>query len=110
MLTAYQKERQGAELEHEPGKGFATWKLLPDQQAIYLIDIFVSPDFRRLGVASALADRVAARGKAAGMPKMLGTVDARSETRTEAIKAILASGFEFTRVDGQMLVFTREIG
>lgn len=113
MLAAYQRERQGAELEIDEGKGFATWKLLPAVAdapvSVYLVDIFVAPDFRKQGVASALADRVAARGKARGAKRLIGTVDVRNETRTDAIKAILASGFSFSHVDGQMLVFTREI-
>ena len=72
MLSAYQRERQGAELEIEPGKGFATWKLLFDPthpaplpvRDVYLVDIYVAPDHRRTGLASQLTDRVAAKGKA----------------------------------------------
>lgn len=126
MFAAYSKEREGVETEIEPEKGFATWKMIPPvsreqfqqlaQQGIepaapaaWLIDIFVAPDYRKNGVASTLADRVAAAAKAQGATKLLGSVDARNHTRTAAMKAILAGGFEFTHVDGQMLWFARPI-
>lgn len=119
MLAAYSKEREGVLTEIEPEKGFATWKMIPPpppqamnpqpEKSAWLIDIFVAPEYRKNGVASTLADRVAAAAKAQGATKLLGSVDARNHTRTAAMKAILAGGFEFTHVDGQMLWFARPI-
>lgn len=120
MYAAYVKERLGLEVEVEPGKGFATWRLMYDpgdaafmQQSnirdVYLADIYVEPEHRKNGVASALAERVAERGSERGATRMLGSVDTRANTRTDALKAILAAGFQVERVDGPVIWVSRKI-
>jgi GNAT superfamily N-acetyltransferase len=122
MLAAYELERQGTKTEIEPGKGFATWKLLfdpknpnggfaaPQPRDAYLVDIFVAPEYRKNGVAAGLANRISLAAKGLGANRLIGTVDTGANTRSTAILAMLSYGFEFDRVDGSLLVFTREIG
>jgi GNAT superfamily N-acetyltransferase len=125
MLAAYELERQGTRTEIEPGKGFATWKLLfdpsigeaaqgqlaqqPPPRDAYLVDIFVAPEYRKNGVAGSLAERVSLAAKALGANRLVGTVDTGARTRATAMLAMLSYGFEFDRVDGSLLVFTRGI-
>jgi GNAT superfamily N-acetyltransferase len=109
LLASYARERFGCETENDPGKGFATWKML-DPTSVYLVDIYVGPDFRRSGVAAELANRVAALALKAGAKRMIGSVETKSATATEAMKAILAYGFKITHVEGSMIYLAKELG
>lgn len=119
LYAAYVRERMGGEVEIEPGKGFATWKLLDVDPLVaqqtggrrdaYLVDIFVAPDFRREGLAYSLANRVAEKAKKRGATRMIGSVETRALTRSDATKAILAAGFELTHVEGTVIWFAKEI-
>lgn len=115
MFAAYEKERQGVETEVDPhGHGFVTWKPLwsgqvPPPRDAYVVDIYVVPEHRKNGVASRLNAVVAEKAKAIGATRLIGTIDSRNLTRTPTMKAMLANGYEFDRVDGFMLVFSKEI-
>lgn len=112
LLASYSKERFGCETEIDPGRGFATWKMMEpvgDHRGVYLVDIYVAPAFRRGGVAAALADRVAALGKALGADRIIGSVETQSATATEAMKAILAYGFKISHVVGSMVYLEKVI-
>lgn len=111
MQATYIRERSGADVLIEPGKGFATWKFLSPTD-VYIVDLFVAPEYRRSGVGTQLADQIVAGAKAAGATRLIGSVDARSETRTDALRGLLAYGMSFDRIgdDGRMLWLSKEIG
>lgn len=108
MYAAYVRERTGAEVLIDPGKGFATWKMTsPDE--VYIVDIYVAPEFRKSGVAAGLADRIAGVALATGASRLLGSVETVAETRTDALKALLAYGFAVDRVIGSVIWLSKEI-
>ena len=108
LLASYARERFGCDTEIDPGRGFATWKMI-DATGVYLVDIYVGPDFRRSGVAAKLTDRVAAMAHKLGATRMIGSVETKSATATEAMKAILAYGFKITHVDGSMIYLVKDL-
>ena len=96
------------DLTVEDSGGFATYRYLPDN-TVYIIDIYVVPALRQEGLASALADRIVAEAKARGCVKLLGTVDARCKRPTASIAVLVGYGMQFLRVDGDLLVFAKDI-
>jgi len=87
--------------------GFITYKL--GQDYIYIVDIYVLPEYRQLRVASDLADVVADKAKSMGKKRLIGTIDLETNGKTESAKAILGYGFKIDSSDGKMIYFTKEI-
>lgn len=109
LHASYVKERTGADVLIEPGKGFASWKAV-GADTVYIVDIFVAPEHRKNGAAKALADRIVEAAREAGAKWLLGSVDSRAENRTESLKALLAYGMELDRIEGPMIWLRKEIG
>ncbi len=90
MWANYQKEVWGFEtLENE--KGFVSYQVLED--AIFITDIYVEPDFRRSGIAWEFADEIAEMARAQGKQRLLGRVDVTQADSATSLKAQLAYGF-----------------
>jgi GNAT superfamily N-acetyltransferase len=108
MFSEYVRERSGADVLFDPGKGWATWKLT-DPDEVWIADIFVVPEHRLNGVGRSLVDKIVAAAKEIGAKRIAGAIDTRAANRTDAMRAFLAYGMEFDRIDGVMLRFTKEI-
>lgn len=109
MYAEYLAERT-QDLIIETGDGFATYRYIPDRNAVYLIDIYVVPKARKAGEASRLADRVAAEGKEKwGVKRMLGSVLVGKAWTTTNTKILLAYGFAIESATPEVIVFVKEV-
>lgn len=110
MYADYIKERMGDEIviRHE---GFATYRYIDHcgDKAVYIVDIYTRPDFRKTKIASELADEIVRRGLEAGCKVLLGTVSTLAKNPTDSIKVLLAYGFEFYSGNEDGLIFKKEI-
>ena len=95
LFAQYLTERSNDRIL-ELEQGFATYRMLPDQKAIYLIDIFVHPDLRHSNLASSMADKVADIGKKEGYTKMVGSIIPSTKNSTAALKIALAYGMKLS--------------
>jgi GNAT superfamily N-acetyltransferase len=109
LFTAYVRERSDADVLVEPGKGWATWRLASPAE-VFIVDLYVAPEHRRNGVGTAIVDKIVAAGREVGAKKLSGAIDSRALNRTDSMRAFLAYGMEFDRIDGAMLRFSKEIG
>lgn len=106
MYRDYLKERLGDVLL-ERDEGFATYRFIGD--AVYIVDIYVRPDFRRTMVASNMADEIAEIAKEKGCKEMIGTVSSMSKNPTDSIKVLLGYGMKFFSSTNEGLIFKKEI-
>jgi GNAT superfamily N-acetyltransferase len=93
----------------ETGHGFATYRIIGDQRAVYIIDLFVESDFRKAGTASQMADEIAKIAKKEGCIKMLGTVAPSAKGSTSSVKVLLAYGMRLVSSGNDFIVFEKEI-
>lgn len=75
----------------EDERGFVTYRYLNEKQC-YIVDIFVLPEHRDMGVASSLADRVAAEARSLGRTELVGTVIPSAKAATASLMVLLAYG------------------
>lgn len=110
MHSEYIRERLGDEvLEYD--EGFATYRFLDDfgVKAVYIVDIFVRPDFRKTRMASAMADEIVEKAKSVGCTRLIGTVSPASNNSTDSLKVLLGYGMELYQCDKNAIIFKKEI-
>lgn len=107
LFAEYKLEREAIETIETP-VSFATYRQVGDD-TLYIQDIFVAKDARKSGAASHLADQIAEIAKGKGLKYLLGSVDTRLGNPTTSTKVLLAYGFEVSRVEGQLILFRKEI-
>lgn len=110
MYRDYLKERLGDELVERP-EGFATYRYVDHfgTPAVYIVDIYVRPDFRKTKVASEMADDICVTAQKAGCKVMLGTVLSTAKNATDSIKVLLAYGMTFHSCSQDGLIFKKEL-
>ena len=108
LYARYIKERLGDEYI-ETDHGFATYRFLDDGKTVYIVDIYVIPEFRNQRIASGIADRVVEIAKRRGAIELIGTVSPRANGATESMKALLGYGMALKSASSEVIVFGRAI-
>lgn len=93
----------------ETNHGFATYRYLPEEGAVYIVDIFVDTDFRNTGAASQMADKIAEMASKEGYGKMYGSVIPSLKNSTASIKVLLAYGMRVKSAFNDFIFFEKEI-
>ena len=91
----------------ETDKGFAVYSYT--QEGVYVEEIFVERDFRKSGVASELADKIADEAKSKGFKLMFGSVCPAAKGSTASLKVLLAYGFELLSSQDNLIFMKKEI-
>lgn len=103
----YIKEHRGDEII-ETKQGFATYRYI-DDTTVYLIDIYVIPDYRKSNAASDMADEVVKAAKLRGCNKLLGTVVPTANNSTVSLRALLGYGFTLKSSANDLIIFEKGI-
>lgn len=103
----YLKEREN-KLVLENEHGFVLYQIYDD--FIYIVDIYVKPEMRKMGVARALADKVCEIAMEKNLKSVIGSVDLGTLGATESVSVLLAYGMRIDSVNGKMLYFKKDIG
>jgi GNAT superfamily N-acetyltransferase len=93
----------------ESDRGFAVYRMLPEQKAVYIIDIFVHPDFRKTGLATQMADEIAGIAKKEGFSEMFGSVVPSCKGSADSVRVLLAYGMRVEYAVNDFIVFKRAI-
>ena len=93
----------------EINHGFATYRMIPEQKAVYIVDIFVDSDFRKAGSAAQMADEIAKIAKKEGCIKMLGSVVPSVKNSTDSLKILLAYGMKLQSSAQDFLIFEKDL-
>ena len=107
LLADYFKEHGAKEIV-ESEKGFATYYFM--DEGCYVQDIYVSPDFRREGIASQMLDEVALIAKQKGHTKLFGSCVPSANNSTDSLQAAFDYGFKLHSCRENFIVYCKEIG
>ncbi len=112
MYSAYLRERENKEiLEHPHGFTIYGYNCVPgvDFPHLYIQDNYVKPEYRKTGVARAMADQICAQAKAAGFKVLLGSVDANAKGAHESLLVLIAYGMKLFNVTDSTIWMTKEL-
>lgn len=105
LYAQYIKEHSG-DLIIEDERGFITYRFL-DAKQCYIVDLFILPEFRKQGAASALADRVADDAKIKGRKELVGSVVPGLKHSTTSLKILLAYGMELDSCSANIIIMKK---
>ncbi len=108
LYAQYLRERTTDEIL-ETQEGFATYRYLNDGKTVYIIDIYVVPERRKVGYAAELANIIARRAKERGAVEMIGSVMPSAKGSTNSVKVLLAYGMDLQSAAGNMIVFRKDL-
>jgi GNAT superfamily N-acetyltransferase len=108
MYAKYLTERTSDSIL-ETHQGYATYRYLNDGKTVYIIDIYVLPDFRKLGVAATMADTIVDEAKVKGCTEVLGSVVPTAKGSTESLKVLLGYGMSLQSSAIDFIIFRKEI-
>ena len=91
----------------ESDKGFATY--FPVSDGLYIEELFVHPDYRKTGEASALADQIAEIARQKGFKKIYGSVAPSSNCSTTSLHVLLSYGFKLHEAGPDAVILMKEI-
>lgn len=107
LYAEYLKERTNDQIV-EDERGFATWRYLNDVQ-VYIVDIYVRPDFRKKGVAASFADHIVFEAKNRGCKTLIGTVVPSLRGSSSSLKVLLAYGMTPLSASNDLIFMSKEI-
>lgn len=106
LFADYKKEREGKEiLENE--YGFITYIINGD--SVYIEDIYVVPEQRRLGVGGKMADIVCEIAKQRGCKTLYGSVSPQARGAHESMIALIAYGMKLHSLGNGLIYFSKDI-
>lgn len=91
----------------ESDKGFATY--FPVSDGLYIEEIFVHPDYRKTGEASALADQIADIARQKGYKKVYGSVCPSANNSTASLMVLISYGFKLHEAGPNAVILVKEV-
>lgn len=107
LYAEYVTERT-KDLVLETINGFVLYRYLNDCQ-VYIVDVYVKPEFRKAGIASEMVGEIAAEAKAVGCTEMIVTVVPSTHGSTTSLKVVLAYGFQLLSATQDLIIFKKEL-
>jgi hypothetical protein len=92
----------------ETDEGFITYQY-PDNNTVYIENLYIIPTARKSYAASSLANRVSEEAKAKGCNKMLGSVVPSANNSTDSVKVLLAYGFKLDSATNDFILFSKSL-
>lgn len=93
---------------YEIEQGFATYRFT-DEKTVYILDIYVRPEFRKGSVSRDIADHIMEIAKKRGCTKMLGSVVPTARGSAVSMKVLLAHGMVPESSTNNFILFGKEI-
>ena len=107
LYADYLKERTNdniLETEH----GFATFRYLNEKQ-VYIIDIYVIPQFREEGIAARMANAIGMEAKSVGCTEMIGTVNLGTNNTKQSLIVLMKYGMDLLRAENNMIILKKDL-
>ena len=112
LYSEYLKEKTEDKII-ESDRGFLTYRFFYDQKdhcdAVYIIDLYVQPSFRKEKLASSMADQVTELAKKRGCKKMLGSIIPSNKNSTASLHVLLSYGFTLDSSSDNIIWFRKEL-
>lgn len=109
LYAEYLKERTSDEIL-ETSAGFATYRHIPNEEAVYIIDIYIKPNSRKTHLATSMANRICEIAKKEwNCKKVIGTISPSAKNSTESIKVLVAYGMKLKSSHDNCIVMEKDI-
>ncbi len=92
----------------ESPMGFATYRYLNDYQ-VYVVDLFVKKEYRKLGMAADMANAIAKLAKEKGCTEMLGTIVPSTKNSTASLDILRRYGMHLVSASNDLIIMKKEI-
>lgn len=106
MYAEYLKEKTSDHII-ETARGFATYRFV--DKAVYIVDIYTIPQYRKTNEASTIADIIVEVAKKKGCVELLGSVVPSNKGSTDSLNVLLAYGMKLKSSSDNFIVFHKEI-
>ncbi len=93
----------------ETKEGFASYRYMNEGKSVYIIDIYIVPDARKLGVGSKIAEEIMEEAKKKGCVDLIGTVVPSNKNSTASIDVLRAFGMELQSAGPDLIVFRKAL-
>ena len=103
LYKNYAEERTNKKVI-ETDKGFAVYSYY--ENAVYIEDIYVLPEYRKEGHAKKIADLICEEAKQKEINILIGSVDAKAKGADESVKTLLAYGMSIS--DSNSLIWFKK--
>ncbi len=107
LYSQYITERTNDQII-ESDQGFITWRYL-DGALVYIVDLFILPEFRNSKAATLLADQVVYEAKAKGCKAVIGSVVPSTKGSDTSIKVLQSYGMKLDSASDNLIIFKKEI-
>jgi hypothetical protein len=108
MYAKYLQERTDDSII-ETEEGFASYRFVNGGKSVYIVDIYVLPDYRKSHVASTIAGKVVSIAKEKGCTQLLGSVCPSAKGSTTSLKVLLGYGMTLLSASQDCIFFTKDI-
>ncbi len=105
LYSKYLRERTNDQIIDKQ-YGFATYRYV--DKSVYIVDIFVDPDFRNTHLATEMADEIVKEAKEKGCTELLGSVVPSTKNSTISLKVLLGYGMTLHAASNDFIVFKKE--
>lgn len=106
LYSEYVKEREGIETI-EFAEGFITYKY--DLNSCNILDAYVQPEHRKLGIVGQLLKVVEEKTKEQGYTDVYCTVCPSTNNSTDSLKVILNLGFKLNSATSNLIILKKEL-
>lgn len=106
MYSEYLKERTDKHII-ESDKGFVVYSFTED--ACYIEDVWIKPDFRRSRECFNFGDIVSGIAKQKGFKKLFGSVVTNTKNSAESMQMLLAYGFKLDSANNNFILLKKDI-
>jgi predicted GNAT family acetyltransferase len=93
---------------YESDKGFIVFRYLSPEQ-VYIVDLYVSHEYRLTNVASEMVKRVVNIAKATGRTELVGSVVPSCKNATESLHACLHRGMKVVSSSDNVIILKKGI-
>ncbi len=108
LYADYLRERTNDEIV-ETDYGFATYRYVEEGRAVYLVDIYVTPEARKQGLASKLADQIAETAKKCGCTSMIGTVQPSMKGSAQSLEVLISYGMRLQSSLNDAIIMRKDL-
>ncbi len=106
LYAEYIKERLNGHM-YETEQGFASYFIKNDMCLIE--DIYVKPEFRRLGLAVEFGNKIEGIAREHGCKWLMGKVVPSAKNSTVSLQGMLAAGYQLASSSHDLIIFKKEI-
>lgn len=108
LYADYLRERTTDEIV-EIDDGFATYRYIENGKSVYIVDIFVTPEARKYGHATQMADIICKIAKEKGCASLIGTVQVSAKGSTTSLQVLLAYGMRLDSTSGDAIILRKDL-